>query len=128
MSSSGTADIQLRRSRLRTGLASGAVSIMADRASPRRRPKRAVQARRGLRLFLDVQDLTAVITARFQIDMMRPAKLARVLVLDIGRSRQRVVTSPVAALHARGFSLRNSHVCLILSAAPPNRRAFVAPL
>jgi len=63
----------------------------------------------GLSLFFDLQHLAPAITARFEIDMVRPAKLARFLVLDIGRGFQRVVGTPVIALHARGFSFGNSH-------------------
>lgn len=62
-----------------------------------------------LRLFFDDDHLAATIAARLQVDMMRAAKLAGIRILDIGRGRNSVVAPPVAPLHARHFSLRNSH-------------------
>src|SRR3990170_9462 len=106
MTSKGMPDIQLRRSRQRATLASGPGSVMTLRTP---RSQRAVQFVDRSGLFLDVEHLPAAITARFQIDVMRPAKLAGVLVLDISRRRQGVVGPPVAPLHARGFSFGNSH-------------------
>src|SRR6186997_2184229 len=106
MTRSGTADSQLRRSRRLTGFSSGAVSVMTLTASLRR----TVQRRdRPLSLFLDFEHLLAAIAARLQVDVVRTAELARLLVLDISRRRKRVVASPIAALHARYFAFRYSH-------------------
>jgi hypothetical protein len=73
MTSKGMPDIQLRRSRRRTTLASGPGSVMTLRTP---RSQRAVQFGDRSGLFFDVEHLPAAITARFQIDVMRPAKLA----------------------------------------------------
>src|SRR5918996_2162792 len=59
--------------------------------------------------------------------MVRPAKLAGLLVLNIGGSLKLIVGAPVAALHARDFSLRNSH-CRKSSTARVGRGAFVPAL
>ena len=77
-------------------------------ASPRDRAAKA-SLDGGLRLFLDREHLAAAIAARFQVDVMRPSQLAGVLILDIGGSLKPIVAPPVATLHARGFSFRNSH-------------------
>src|SRR4029450_7246056 len=65
------------------------------------------RTRRGLALRL--QYLTATIHAGLQIDMVRAAQFAGILVLDIGRGLQRIGGTPPAALRRRSFSFWNSH-------------------
>jgi hypothetical protein len=74
--------------------------------APRIRPNWGKPA---LGFFLDGEHLTAAIAPRLQVNMVRAAQLAGVLVLDIGRRLQRIVASSVAPLHARDFSFGNSH-------------------
>src|SRR5438552_17120188 len=69
--------------------------------------------RSGFLLWL--QDLTALVHAGFQIEMMRPPQLAGILVFDIGRLLQRVGGAAHAASRRRGFSSRNGHNRIILN-------------
>lgn len=55
------------------------------------------------------QNLPAAVFARLQVDMVRPAALAAVLVFDIGRSLQGVMRTPLAPLHRGHFLARNCH-------------------
>ena len=50
--------------------------------------------------------------------MVRPAKFAGILILDVSWSLKPIVAPPVAPLHARDFSFGNSH-----SAKPYERTA-----
>src|SRR2546430_7227536 len=59
----------------------------------------------GLRL----EHLAAAVHAGLEIDVMRPAQLARILVLDIGRPRQGVGRAAHAAARRRCFSFRDGH-------------------
>src|SRR5690606_20564999 len=60
-------------------------------------------------LFLSLENLTPTIHTALQIDMVRTAKFARVLVLDIGRGLECVSRTAHAALRRRRFSFRYSH-------------------
>ena len=68
----------------------------------------------------DLQHLTAAIHAGLQIDVMRTAQLAGILVFDIGRGFDGVGGATEPALHRRGFSFRNSH---LFSPARPTAQA-----
>ena len=59
--------------------------------------------------FLRRQHLAAAIHAGLQVDVMRTAHFAGVLVLDIGRGLERVGRAAHAALGRRGFSFWHSH-------------------
>lgn len=59
-----------------------------------------------------LEDLAPAIHPALQVDVVRSAKLARVLVLDIGRPGERIRGAALAALHARSLSFRNSHEVL----------------
>src|SRR5262249_7622797 len=63
----------------------------------------------GLSLFLDLENLPAAIFAGFKVDMMRPAQLAGLLVLDIRGRGKRVVRTAIAPLPARGVLVRYGH-------------------
>src|SRR5579864_8552864 len=65
-----------------------------------------------LRLGLLVQHLPAAIHAGLEIDVVRAAQLAGILVLDIGRPLQCVGGATHAALGGRRFSLRHGHAAL----------------
>ncbi|CAH1670329.1 hypothetical protein BOSEA31B_13547 [Hyphomicrobiales bacterium] len=61
---------------------------------------------------LDLEHLTAAIHAALQVDMVRAAQLAGVLVFDIGGLLQRVGRAAHATLRRRRLSLRNGHCTL----------------
>ena len=63
---------------------------------------------RGLRL----HHHAAAIHAALQIDVVRTAQLARVLVLDVCGLRQRVGRPAEAPLHRRCFPFRDGHIAL----------------
>src|SRR5262245_13773539 len=75
-------------------------------------------------LGLDLEDLPAAIHAGLQVDVVRAAQFARILVLDVGRLLQRVRRAAHAAPGRRGFSFRNSHETLLR--APGRQRQRVA--
>ncbi|SOR28840.1 protein of unknown function [Methylorubrum extorquens] len=77
----------------------------------RRGPRGAVGARAvALRLGgLHLQNLTAAVHAGLQVDVVRTAQFARVLVLDIGRGLEGVGGAAHAATGGGGLSLRNGH-------------------
>jgi len=58
---------------------------------------------------LDLEHLPATIHAGLQVDVVRTAEFARVLVLDIGGLLQGVGGPAHAAARRRGFSFRNGH-------------------
>src|ERR1700730_12943417 len=58
---------------------------------------------------LDLEYLAAAIHAGLQVDVVRTAQFARILVLDIGRARQSIGGAALTALHGRGLSFRNGH-------------------
>ena len=70
-------------------------------------------------LGLDRQNLTAIIHAGLQIDVVRTAQFAGILVLDIARGGESVGRATEAALHRRRFSFRNSHFLNSGPAAAP---------
>ena len=69
-------------------------------------------------LGLDVQDLAAAIHAGLQIDVVRTAQFARILVFDIGGLREGVGRAAESALHRRCLSFRNCHDVLHRAEAP----------
>src|SRR5271156_5116417 len=71
--------------------------------------------RRGdLALRLLADHLPATIHAGFQVDVMRTAQFAGILVLDIGRSLQRIGRTAHAALSRRRFSFWHGHGVVLL--------------
>jgi hypothetical protein len=64
----------------------------------------------GLNFLLRLENLASAILPRFEVDMMRPAKLARVLVFNIGWRAKGVCGAAEAALHPRYFSLGDCHL------------------
>src|SRR5262250_1656988 len=67
-------------------------------------------------LFPRLEDLPAAVHAGLEIDVMRPAQLARILVLDIGRPRQRIGGAAHPPPRRRCFSFRDGHVLYLLVA------------
>jgi hypothetical protein len=65
------------------------------------------------------KNLAAAIHAGLQIDMVGTTQFARILVLDVGRGLQGIGGTAEAALHAGGFSLRNSHWFLLRGVRMP---------
>src|SRR5882757_9217850 len=64
---------------------------------------------------LGLEHLAAAIHASLEVDVMRTAQLARVLVLDIGSGGEGIGGAAEAALHQRGFALWNGHSGLRIS-------------
>src|ERR1700730_2314798 len=58
---------------------------------------------------LDLEHLAATIHAGLQVDVVRTAQFARILVLDIGWLLEGVGGPAHAAARGRGFSFRNAH-------------------
>src|SRR6185437_13889859 len=58
--------------------------------------------------------LAAAIHAGLQVDMVRPAQFAGILVFDIGRRLQRIRRPAHAAPRRRCFSLRHGHSGVLL--------------
>src|SRR5262249_35374896 len=63
-------------------------------------------------LFRRLENLPAAVQAGLEIDVMGPAQLARILVLDIGRPRQRIGGAAHPAPRRRCFSFRDGHAVL----------------
>src|SRR5829696_7233149 len=105
-------------------------AIVEDGAQKRTAPERRRSGRRlpessGLRGF-HLEDLAAAVHAGLEVDVVRAAKLARILVLDIGRGLQRVGRAAHAAARRRGLSFRNGHgsspvVWATVKSEAPNR-------
>src|SRR5262249_38921844 len=74
-------------------------------------------ARAASGLLLGLEHLAAAVHAGLEIDMVRPAQLARILVLDVGRLRQGVGGAAHAAPRRRCFSFRDGHGCCSNSGA-----------
>ena len=72
---------------------------------PMANTKRSGVDRRALRL----EHLTAAIHAALQVDVVRAAQFAGILVLDIGRRLEGVGGAAHAAAGGRGFASRNGH-------------------
>ncbi len=60
--------------------------------------------------FLRRQNLTTTVHAGLQVDVVRTAKFAGILVFNVGRSLQRIGRTAHAALGRGSFSFRNSHL------------------
>ena len=73
-------------------------------------------------VFLGRQNLTATIGAGLQVDVVRTAQFARVLVFGVGIGSQSVVGTTHVATRGRYFALRNSHVRLNLPGRRQTRR------
>src|SRR5215218_1086460 len=58
---------------------------------------------------LDREHLAATVFAALEVDVMRTAALAGLLVLDVGRRLQRIRRPAGSALHARHFFPRDGH-------------------
>src|SRR5215204_2373996 len=87
----------------------------------------ALPERSGLRGF-HLEDLATAVHAGLEVDVVRSAKLARILVLDIGRGFERVGRAAHAAARRRGLSFRNGHgsspvVWATVKSEAPNGRA-----
>src|SRR6201988_5528349 len=63
-------------------------------------------------LFL-LQHLPALVHAGLEVEVVRTAQLARVLVLDIGGLLQRVGGAAHATARRRGFSAGNGHLSIL---------------
>jgi len=63
--------------------------------------------------FLFDQDLAALVHPGLQIEMMRAAQFAGILVLNVSRLLQRVSGTAHATPRGRGFSSRNGHVMVL---------------
>src|SRR5712691_6279001 len=65
-------------------------------------------------VLLGLEHLPAAIHAGLEIDVVRPAQLAGILVLDVGRLRERVGGTAHPAARRRCFSFRDGHVVLLI--------------
>lgn len=79
------------------------------------------------RLFdLDVgfgrENLPALVLSGLEVDVVRAAALAALLVLDVGRGGQRVMRTALVALHGGGLFPRNCHKLTPVFAVPRGRR------
>src|SRR3954464_13879980 len=81
-----------------------------ERKRPARRPALHPGARSAL--FLRRKHLATAVLAGLQVDVVRAAKLARFLVLDVGRLVEPIMGTAEAALHARGLVTWNGHLKL----------------
>src|SRR5262249_30000908 len=91
------------------GIACGFQSNAARASAPGSAPRRGASDL-GFRL----EHLAAAVHAGLEIDMVRTAQLARVLVLDIGRLLERVGGAAHAPPRRRGLFLRHSHGIVLL--------------
>src|SRR3569623_1835421 len=92
-------------------------------ASPNGTGREKLQAYRKPDLgLLGLENLLAAIHAGLQVDMVRAAQFARILVLDIGRGGQGSGGTAEPALHQRGLALWNGHFGLHISTVSPNSR------
>jgi hypothetical protein len=73
----------------------------------------------ALSVRLHRENLTAPVHAGLQVDMVRAAKLAGILVLDVGRGLKGVGGATHAAPRGRRFSFRNGHFRLQSKAERP---------
>src|SRR5262249_23615016 len=93
-------------------------------SSAREALARALLSGRALDLGLGLENLAALVLPRLEIDVVRPAALARLLVLDVGWCAQGIRRAALAAFHARYFFPGNGHVNL---SAPCGSRLASAP-
>src|ERR1035438_2647856 len=63
----------------------------------------------GSGLGLGLEHLAALVHAGLQVDVVRTAQFAGILVLDVSRLLERVGRPAHAAARRRGFSFRHSH-------------------
>src|SRR5215203_3617677 len=63
----------------------------------------------GLDLGLRLQHRPALVHAGLEIDVVGAAQLAGILVLDVGRTLERIGRAAHSTPRRRGFSLRNGH-------------------
>src|SRR6187549_724935 len=83
-------------------------------------PARALNIRlQLLRFSLGLEHGPALVHAGLEVDVVRTAELAGVLVLNVGRLLKRVGRTAHAAAGGRGFSFRNSHGGLLHGARAP---------
>src|SRR5262249_29915580 len=88
------------------------------RGAPRRAKFRARRCKLELGrtppsgLLLRLEDLPAAVHAGLEIDVMGPAQLARILVLDVGRRRQRIGGTAPPPPPRRWFSVSSGHAVL----------------
>src|SRR5437667_9304525 len=73
-------------------------------------------------LFLRFEDLPAPVHAGLEIDVMGSAQLARILVLDIGRPRERIGGAAHPAPRRRCFAFRNGHAVFSSSLGNARRK------
>src|SRR6266545_1333441 len=113
-------------------LHAGVARKTPTRGAPRRAKFRARSCKLELGssppsdLFLRLEDLPAAVHAGLEIDVVGPAQLARILVLHIGRPRQRIGGAAHPAPRRRCFAFRNGHA--VLSSSLGNiRRKPCAP-
>src|SRR5262249_53149452 len=78
-------------------------------------------------LLLRLEDLPTAVHAGLEIDVVGPAQLARILVLDIGRRRQRIGGAAHPAPRGRWFAFRNGHAVLSWSFGGVLRQPFAPP-
>jgi hypothetical protein len=76
---------------------------------PAEEPAFKPSAEKSLCAFLRRQNLATTIHAGLQVDVVRTAQFAGILVFNVGRGLQRISRTAHAALGRRGFSFRNSH-------------------
>src|SRR6516162_5822519 len=92
----------------RRSVCSAAVTVLTHWLAEFRRVGPPPVETPALGLFL-LQDLPALVHAGLEVEMVRAAELAGVLVPDIGRLLQRVRRAAHATARRRGFSSRNGH-------------------
>src|SRR4051812_4596694 len=110
-------DVAAMPLRAMTGERPGSWKSRAIRAHPANGERRSS-------LGFDLENLPALVHAGLQVDVVRTAQLARVLVLDVGRTLQRVGRTAHAAARRRGFSFRDSHFSLQASSEIRVSRAY----
>src|SRR5262245_65410468 len=74
-------------------------------------------------LLLRLEDLPTAVHAGLEIDVVGPAQLARILVLHVGRRRQRIGGAAHPAPRRRCFAFRNGHAVLSWSLGDVRRKA-----
>src|SRR3954451_13560144 len=102
----------VRRPIPRVGTNSGATAV-APSVCPHPFPTGArslAWRRAGSGFFLGLQDLAALVHPALQVEMVRTAQFAGILVLDIGRLLDRIRRAAHAAARRRCFSSRNGHI------------------
>src|SRR4051812_49070046 len=83
-----------------------------DMKKPAQAPALIAYVRLASGLLLCLEDLPAAVHAGLEVDVVRAAEFAGVLVLDVRRGLDGVGGAPHAAPRGRGLSFRNGHGCL----------------